>query len=154
MIIVENRFEIRAGAAEAILERFRSPKSVHTFPGFVRMEVLHAALTDETEEVRVCTAWENEEAFQAWTNSDSFRHAHARRGEGAEGKGEQAAQSPAHGASSHAAAAEPARGGGHESPAPGPGAVGKGPIISSKVTTYQVVVTHLPASASSVEAGS
>ncbi|NBD24381.1 antibiotic biosynthesis monooxygenase [Paenibacillus glycinis] len=149
MIIVENRFEIRAGAAEAILDRFRSPKSVHTFPGFVRMDVLHASLTEETEEVRVCTAWESEEAFQAWTNSDSFRHAHSRRGEGAEGRGEQAA----HGASTHAAAAEPAHGGGHGGPAPGPGAAGKGPIISSKVTTYQVVVTHLPASASSVEAG-
>ncbi|QHW33086.1 hypothetical protein GZH47_21285 [Paenibacillus rhizovicinus] len=135
MIIVENRFEIRAGAADAILERFRSPKSVHTFPGFVRMDVLHAVLSDETEEVRVCTAWESEAAFEAWTNSDSFRHAHGRRAETA---GAERAEAPA-------AAAHGSGHGSHGSTATG--APASSPIISSKVTRYNVVVTHLPAEA-------
>lgn len=152
MIIVENRFEIRAGSADAIVERFRSPKSVHTFPGFVRMEVLHTVLSDEAEEVRVCTAWENEEAFRAWTDSDSFRQAHSRRAEpaGAERAGEPAAPRAAQAHGAPDAGAGNAHGAGHGSQ--GAGVVS--PIISSKVTTYNVVVSHWPASASaSVEAG-
>ena len=124
MIVVENRIEVRAGFADAVLERFRTPKSVHTFPGFVRMDVLHAATTEGTEEIRVCTTWENKENFEAWASSDSFRHAHARRAEAA------AQSSSPHG---HGAA-------GGESAA-------NGPIVGNKVTIYEVVVSHLPESA-------
>ncbi|MBM7565238.1 antibiotic biosynthesis monooxygenase [Paenibacillus sacheonensis] len=138
MIIVENRFEVRAGASDAVLERFRSPKGVHAFPGFIRMDVLHAALSEEAEEIRVCTAWENEEAFKAWTESDSFRQAHARRGGPPEG-----GQTPAPAGSGHQA-----QGNGHASAAP-QGSAPASPILSSKVTTYNVVATHLPASSAS-----
>lgn len=83
MILVENRIEVKAGMAEGVLERFRKPKTVHTFPGFVRMDVLHAKVDDETEEIRVCTVWEKEEDFHGWSNSESFQHAHAKRAEAA-----------------------------------------------------------------------
>lgn len=126
MIVVENRIEVRAGYAEAVLERFRSPKSVHTFPGFVRMDVLHAATPEGTEEVRVCTTWEKKEHFEAWANSDSFRHAHARRAEAA-------AQGSPHGQG---------HGGGS-----GGEAAENGPIVGNKVTIYEVVASHLPESA-------
>lgn len=165
MIIVENRFEIRAGAADAVVDRFRSPKSVHTFPGFVRMEVLHAVLSDETEEVRICTAWESEEAFNAWTNSDAFRQAHTRRGEAAGGAAraeeqfpqqEQHAQAhaaPEQGHGAQASGAEHAAHGSSQGGHASGGASANSPVISSKVTTYNVVVSHLPAEAAAAEAG-
>jgi heme-degrading monooxygenase HmoA len=94
MIVVENKIEVRAGYADAVLERFKTPKTVHTFPGFVRMDVLHAINADGNEEVRVCTTWENEEAFEGWASSDAFRRAHARRKEEAASDKEGAEHNP------------------------------------------------------------
>ncbi|WP_246120445.1 antibiotic biosynthesis monooxygenase [Cohnella terricola] len=91
MIVVENRIEVKAGFGVGVIERFRTPKSVHTFPGFVRMDVLHSTNESGNEEVRVCTTWEKEEDFQAWSNSDSFRHAHAKRAEAAASRSEEEA---------------------------------------------------------------
>ncbi|MFD0711539.1 antibiotic biosynthesis monooxygenase [Paenibacillus sp. GCM10027626] len=116
MIVVENRIDVRAGYADAVLERFKTPKTVHTFPGFIRMDVLHAVNADGNEEVRVCTTWENEEAFEGWASSDAFRGAHARRTEAAPGK-EAAENGPIIGnkmtiyrvAASHFPAAKPAQ---------------------------------------------
>lgn len=158
MILVENRIEVRAGSAEAILDRFRSPKNVHTFPGFVRMEVLHAVISEEAEVIRVCTTWESEADFHAWTNSDSFRQAHSRRPEqgqssqesgtqahGAQAHGEQSQGEQAHGEQAQGAGHGHAQGNGHGSrPA---GEAGGSPILGTKVTVYQVAVTHLPESA-------
>lgn len=87
MILVENRIEVKSGMAEGILERFRKPKTVHTFPGFIRMDVLHAKVNEETEEIRVCTVWEKEDDFHNWSNSESFRHAHAKRAESSSSHG-------------------------------------------------------------------
>ncbi|MBM7565183.1 heme-degrading monooxygenase HmoA [Paenibacillus sacheonensis] len=123
MIVVENRIEVKAGFAEAVMERFKAPKSVHTFQGFVRMDVLHAATSEGTEEVRVCTTWEKEEDFHAWANSDSFRHAHARR---------EAAQGGEHGRTH-------GEGGGEA-----PKDAANGPIVGNKVTVYKLVASHLP----------
>lgn len=141
MIVVENRIEARAGFAEAVMERFKTPKSVHTFPGFVRMDVLHAKTSEGTEEIRVCTTWEKEEHFQTWSNSDSFRHAHAKRAEAAAAasQGETSAHGQGHG-----------HGHGHgvASPADNPNA----PIIGNKVTIYRVFASHLPEPKESAEA--
>ncbi|WP_256208777.1 antibiotic biosynthesis monooxygenase [Paenibacillus sp. CF384] len=143
MIVVENRIEVRAGFAEAVLERFKTPKTVHTFPGFVRMDVLHAVVSEETEEIRVCTTWEKEEDFQAWANSDSFRHAHTRR-EGAQGSAHgQGGQGHGHG-QGHGGQAH-GQGQGHGGQPAAEAAAG--PIVGNKVTIYQVVVSHLPESA-------
>ncbi|WP_308640136.1 antibiotic biosynthesis monooxygenase [Paenibacillus silvisoli] len=139
MIVVENRIEVRAGYAEAVLERFKTPKSVHTFPGFVRMDVLHAKTSEETEEIRVCTTWEKEEDFQAWANSDSFQHAHKRR-EAAQGAG-------GHGGQGHGAGHGQGHGHGGQQ-----AAESASPIVGNKVTIYQVVVSHLPEQAP-VESG-
>lgn len=79
MIMVENRIEVKPGMADLVMERFRKPKSVHTFKGFVRMDVLHTTNEAGNEEVCVCTTWESEEDFRAWADSESFRSAHARR---------------------------------------------------------------------------
>lgn len=133
MILVENRIEARKGYGEAILERFRTPKNVHTFPGFIRMDVLHAENADGNEEIRVCTTWENEEAFQGWANSDSFRGSHAKRAEqgNAQGQGQPHGQAHGHGTGGQSGQAEAAE--------------SASPIIGNKVTIYQVVASHLPA---------
>ncbi|WP_342591600.1 antibiotic biosynthesis monooxygenase [Paenibacillus shirakamiensis] len=136
MIVVENYIEVKAGLADLVLERFKSPKSVHTFPGFVRMDVLHSKLNDETEVVRVCTTWENEEAFHAWSSSDSFRHAHNRRAE--------AKQSESSDIAVTSTSAHGAHGAGKDSKN---GEPSTGPITGNRVTIHQVVVTHLPSEA-------
>jgi len=136
MILVENRIEVRAGYADAVLERFKTPKTVHTFPGFIRMDVLHAKNSDGNEEICVCTTWENEEAFDGWASSDSFRGAHAKRAEA----GEKSATES--GNASEAGHAKGAHG----------SAANNGPIIGNKVTIYRVAASHLPEAASEGEA--
>lgn len=88
MIVVENCIEVKPGMADLVLDRFRKPKSVHTFKGFVRMDVLHSVNDAGNEEVRVCTTWESEDDFRAWSDSESFRSAHARRAAAQEGGSE------------------------------------------------------------------
>lgn len=79
MFVVTNTIRVKAGAGEHLAERFKTPKSVHTMPGFVRLNLWKELATEEYEEFKVCTFWENEEAFQAWTESEQFRSAHERR---------------------------------------------------------------------------
>jgi heme oxygenase (mycobilin-producing) len=56
-----HRFAARAGA-------------VDDADGFQGFELLKP--TDEREQWLVITRWRDEEAFQAWLNSDSFAHGH------------------------------------------------------------------------------
>ncbi|WP_242403805.1 antibiotic biosynthesis monooxygenase [Paenibacillus pini] len=144
MILVENRIEVKAGFGEAVLERFRSPKSVHTFPGFVRMDVLHATNAEGNEEIRVCTTWEQESDFQAWAHSDSFRHAHAKRAEAAaSAEHVDVHQSPTSSAHGHSHGSKEAiASSGHGSHPSNEAAAANGPIIGNKVTIYQVVASH------------
>ncbi|WP_232016613.1 antibiotic biosynthesis monooxygenase [Paenibacillus baekrokdamisoli] len=153
MILVENRIEVRAGFGEAVLERFRTPKTVHTFPGFVRMDVLHTTNGEGNEEIRVCTTWEKEADFHAWANSDSFRHAHARRAEAA-ASAEQAEAQPSStpAAHSHGAPETGAASDAQNNHPSGEAAAANGPIVGNKVTIYQVVVSHLPEPAAAAPA--
>ncbi|BBI34685.1 antibiotic biosynthesis monooxygenase [Cohnella abietis] len=82
MIIVTNTIQVKLGYGGFIRERFKTPKNVHTFPGFVRMELLQTESLEDHEEYQVCTTWDNKKAFDAWVQSDSFSHAHAERKEG------------------------------------------------------------------------
>ncbi|WP_232313175.1 MULTISPECIES: antibiotic biosynthesis monooxygenase [Paenibacillus] len=152
-ILVENVIKVKAGFGEAVLERFAKPKQVHTFKGFIRMDVLHGKAADGDEEIRVCTTWESKADFEAWASSDSFRGAHSRR-DGESGGGEQApANGPSHGqAQGHAHGQSHGQAQGHahgQSHGQG-GALGsaaQGPVIGNKVTIYRVAASHLPASA-------
>lgn len=85
MIVVKNTIQVKPGYGNAMRERFKTPKSVHTFPGFVRMELLQTQGTEEHEEYQVCTTWENKEDFDAWVQSDSFKQAHGERRENGKG---------------------------------------------------------------------
>lgn len=81
MVVVVNTIHVKPGYGELLAERFKTPKRVHTFPGFVRMELQRTEGTEEYEEYKVCTTWESKEAFDAWVQSDSFKHAHSQRQE-------------------------------------------------------------------------
>lgn len=116
MIVVTNTIQIKKGHAHAVAERFSNPKGVHTMPGFIRMELLLTENTEENDELKVVTTWENRESFEGWVNSDSFKQAHAHRKPSPEQGGERPAQGS-----------------------------GEGPImLGSKLSTYQVLFTKEP----------
>ncbi|WP_353057679.1 antibiotic biosynthesis monooxygenase [Paenibacillus pasadenensis] len=148
-MLVENRIVVKAGFAEAVLERFAKPKTVHTFPGFIRMDVLHGKVSDAEEEIRVCTTWQSKADFEAWASSDSFRGAHARRQEASaenEGAASGGQAEGSHGGSQQSSGAASGHGHGHGGPhgRPAAGSEGAGPIVGNKVTIYRVAASHLP----------
>lgn len=69
MIRVVNRLKIKKGHVEDVLERFSSPKAVHTFEGFVLMEVLEKQNVEDHEELHIATTWEDESSFEKWRDS-------------------------------------------------------------------------------------
>ncbi|MBB6636882.1 antibiotic biosynthesis monooxygenase [Cohnella thailandensis] len=76
MIVAINTIRIKPGHGSEVAERFKNPKGVQHAPGFVKMELLLSSEEDH-DELRVCTAWENKEAFDGWVNSDAFKQAHS-----------------------------------------------------------------------------
>lgn len=79
MLIVTNTIRIKKGHVREVAERFKQPKAIHQMPGFIRMQILITKDVEEYDELKVCTTWEHEEAFEAWTKSESFQKAHQRR---------------------------------------------------------------------------
>lgn len=76
MLVVTNTIKVKEGHGEAIAQRFGGNNGVQDMPGFVRMEVWQGSAKEGVEELKICTMWENEEAFKDWTSSDSFRQSH------------------------------------------------------------------------------
>ncbi|NGM82210.1 antibiotic biosynthesis monooxygenase [Paenibacillus sp. 7124] len=76
MLVVTNTIKVKEGAGAALAQRFAGTGGVQDMPGFVRMEVWHASAKEGAEELKICTVWENEDAFKAWTVSESFRNSH------------------------------------------------------------------------------
>ncbi|MBW4082176.1 antibiotic biosynthesis monooxygenase [Paenibacillus sp. S150] len=76
MIVVTNTIKVKEGHADALASRFGEPGGVQDMPGFIRLEVWHGAPKDGAEELKICTTWENEEAFKGWTSSPAFRGSH------------------------------------------------------------------------------
>jgi len=76
MIKAVNTIRIKKGTADEIAEKFNKAKSVHTFDGFVLMEVLIKENTEEFDEIQVCTTWEDHASFEAWRESRATRKAH------------------------------------------------------------------------------
>ena len=79
MFIAMNRFRIVPGKAEEFERIWRERESyLDGVPGFVRFALLrgHSESGDSDEYVSHST-WATREAFEAWTNSESFRRGHA-----------------------------------------------------------------------------
>lgn len=76
MLVVTNTIRIKAGHGKQVAARFAEAKDVQQMPGFIRLEVWLGEGKEGEEELKVCTVWENEEAFRGWTSSDAFRESH------------------------------------------------------------------------------
>lgn len=76
MITAENVIQIKKGHVEEILERFRVAKAVHTFEGFVIMEVLKKVDHPDYDELKICTTWENQSYFDNWLKSRNAQKVH------------------------------------------------------------------------------
>lgn len=77
MIVVANRIPVAKGHEQEFEMRFeRRFGAVDHMPGFIRNEVLRPIVG---EYYVVLTHWESKEAFEAWTQSEAFKHAHANR---------------------------------------------------------------------------
>lgn len=82
MITVTNRIQVKKGMAEKMAPRFTQPGPLQQFDGFVKVEVLVSTQFEEYDEMSVVMYWENEEGFKAWRESDAFKQAHKRPGNG------------------------------------------------------------------------
>lgn len=76
MIRVENVIQIEKGRVDEVLERFKVAKSVHTFEGFIIMEVLQKLESPDYDELKICTTWENHAFFEKWLEHRNFEKAH------------------------------------------------------------------------------
>lgn len=75
-----NTIFVKKGMGPMIIERFKQPKAVHTFEGFIRMEVLLKNDSEEHDEVKVCTTWEDKQYFENWLNSRESKKSHDKKG--------------------------------------------------------------------------
>lgn len=76
MIKAVNTIRVKKGHVNEVAEKFNKAKAVHTFEGFVLMEVLIKENTEEFDEIEVCTTWEDHSHFEAWRESRSTQKAH------------------------------------------------------------------------------
>ena len=75
MIVVANRVPIAKGYEQEFEKRFeRRLGAVDQMPGFIRSELLRPIMGDY---YIIMTYWESKETFEAWTQSESFKQAHA-----------------------------------------------------------------------------
>lgn len=78
MFIAMNRFRIALGR-EAVFEELWRKRESHLdeVPGFRTFQLLRGPSDDEATLFASHTVWESRADFEAWTESESFRKAHA-----------------------------------------------------------------------------
>ncbi|AMQ08193.1 MULTISPECIES: antibiotic biosynthesis monooxygenase [Sporosarcina] len=81
MMKAVNTIRIKKGNVEEVLARFQTPKSVHTFEGFVLMEVLKKENSPEYDELKICTTWEERKFFDEWLGSRASQKTHDKKNE-------------------------------------------------------------------------
>jgi len=78
MFIAMNRFEITPGSEDTFETLWREREShLDGVPGFREFHLLRGPSTDEATLYASHSIWESRAAFEAWTESESFRKAHA-----------------------------------------------------------------------------
>lgn len=81
VFIAMNRFKVRKGSEEAF-ERVWMSRDSHLdkMPGFVEFHLLKGP--EEADHILYSshTVWQSKATFEAWTNSEEFRKAHANAG--------------------------------------------------------------------------
>ena len=78
MFIAMNRFRIARGR-EADFEELWRKRDSHLagVPGFQEFHLLRGPAQQDSTLYASHSVWESPEAFEAWTNSEAFRKAHA-----------------------------------------------------------------------------
>jgi len=78
MFIAMNRFEIAPGREEVFEKLWREREShLEEVPGFREFHLLRGATTGESTLFASHSVWDSRAAFEAWTESENFRKAHA-----------------------------------------------------------------------------
>jgi heme-degrading monooxygenase HmoA len=81
MFIAMNQFRVDPAQGAAFEQAWRERKSyLSEVPGFEAFHLLKGALEDGAQLYASHTVWKDEASFQAWTESDAFRKAHAQGG--------------------------------------------------------------------------
>lgn len=75
-MIAINTIFVEKGKGEQVTARFAKAKTVHTFEGFIRMEVLLNEDSEDRDEIKVCTTWEDRQFFDNWLHSRENAKAH------------------------------------------------------------------------------
>jgi heme-degrading monooxygenase HmoA len=82
MFIAMNRFRIAAGREADFIEAWRQRDShLAGVPGFQQFNLLQGPSDAEATVFISHTTWESAKAFEAWTQSEAFRAAHANAGQ-------------------------------------------------------------------------
>jgi heme-degrading monooxygenase HmoA len=78
MFIAMNRFRIAPGFEDAFEDMWRNRKSyLDEVPGFREFHLLRGPKLEDHTLFASHSVWDNRKVFEAWTDSDSFRKAHA-----------------------------------------------------------------------------
>ena len=78
MFIAMNRFRIARGREDVFEEQWRQRDShLDDVAGFREFHLLRGPETDEATLYASHSVWDSRAAFEAWTESDAFRKAHA-----------------------------------------------------------------------------
>lgn len=79
MFIAMNRFRIALGMEEGFEELWRNRESrLEGVPGFREFHLLRGPGDEEASLYASHTIWESQADFQAWTESENFKQAHAK----------------------------------------------------------------------------
>lgn len=82
MFIAMNRFKVIKGKEADFEEIWKGRDSrLHEMDGFKDFHLLRGPEHDEYTLYSSHTIWENKAAFEAWTRSEQFRHAHRNAGQ-------------------------------------------------------------------------
>jgi heme-degrading monooxygenase HmoA len=80
MFIAMNRFRVKNGGEEAFEKVWLNRESyLDRVAGFVEFHLLKGPESDDHTLFASHSVWQSKAAFEAWTRSDEFRAAHARR---------------------------------------------------------------------------
>lgn len=78
MFIAMNRFRIARGREEVFEDLWRKRESyLEGVPGFREFHLLKGPVDDESALYASHSVWSSRQDFEAWTESESFRKAHA-----------------------------------------------------------------------------
>jgi heme-degrading monooxygenase HmoA len=73
-----NRFQIALGSEQIFEDMWRTRESrLDDVPGFREFRLLRGPTDDESTLYASHSVWDSRSAFEAWTESDAFRKAHA-----------------------------------------------------------------------------